>query len=135
LVADVFVSYSRRDAGFAGDLVQRLEARGKSVWLDTHGIGDGEVFPAAIRSAIEQADVFVFVITPDAVASRFCEAEVDHAVALGKRLVPVLRAPVSDDALPEAIRIRNWVPFTPDQSPDAATARLVTAIDTDIGHA
>ena len=49
---DVFVSYSRSDAEFVHGLVSELEARGKSVWLDTEGIGDGEVFPDAIRLAI-----------------------------------------------------------------------------------
>ncbi len=49
---------------------------------DTKGIGDGEVFPEAIRKAIEQSHAFVFVITPDSVASRYCEVEVEYAHAL-----------------------------------------------------
>ena len=111
-MADVFVSYSRRDSDFVGRVVRSIEEGGKEVWLDTEGIVDGEVFPPAIRRAIEQADTFLFVITPAAVESPFCASEVDHASDLHKRIVPVLREPVPDDQLPAEIRDRNWIPFT-----------------------
>ena len=85
----MFVSYSRRDGEFVRGLAADLESRGKSVWIDTQGIGDGEVFPDAIRRAIEQSDAFVFVITPESVASPYCETEVEYAQQLQKRVVPV----------------------------------------------
>ncbi len=131
---DVFLSYSRRDGEFVQGLVSDLEARGKTVWVDTEGIEDAEVFPDAIRSAIEGSDAFVFVITPESAASQFCEQEVEHALELNKRLVPLLREPVADDALPEAVRVRNWIPFTPDVDAHAASDRLVAALDTDLDH-
>ncbi len=133
-MADVFVSYSRRDAAFVSVLVEDLQDHGKSVWVDTDGIGDGEVFPDVIRAAIEGSDVFVFVITPDSAASRFCESEVDHALELNKRVVPVLRQAVDDDLLPEAIRVRHWIPYLPDADAAAATDRLIAALDTDLEH-
>jgi WD40 repeat protein len=133
-VSDVFVSYSRRDSEFVHSLASDLEQRGKSVWIDTEGIGDGEVFPDAIRHAIEQADAFVFVITPDSVASTFCETEVSYAEQLQKRMVPVLREPVEDDGLPEAIRVRSWIPYTPDVDAATASDRLIAALDTDLEH-
>src|SRR5579864_9468757 len=111
-MADVFVSYSRRDGEFVGRLVESITARGKEVWLDTEGIADAEVFPEAIKGAIEQSDGFVFVITPDSVHSRYCENEVEYARELQKRIVPVLRQPVPDSELPAEIRDRNWIPFT-----------------------
>jgi hypothetical protein len=64
-MADVFVSYSRRDTEAVQRLVEGLQARGKEVWLDVDGIRDAEVFPAALRRAVEGSDGFVFVISPD----------------------------------------------------------------------
>ena len=129
-MSDVFVSYSRRDTGYVASLAAELRARDKEVWVDTEGLADAEVFPAALRAAIEQADAFVYVISPEAASSRYCTTEVDHAHGLGKRIVPVLLRPVSDDELPPEIRDRNWIPA------DAADAlpRLLTAIDTDREH-
>ena len=90
-MADVFVSYSRRDAVFVRRIADSISERGKEVWLDTEGIADGEVFPEAIKRAIEQSDAFLFVITPDAVSSAYCENEVEYARDIQKRIVPVLR--------------------------------------------
>src|SRR6202051_5349474 len=96
---DVFVSYSRRDSEFVQRLAASVSERGKEVWLDTEGIADGEVFPEAIKRAIEASDAFLFVITPASVASAYCENEVEHAREMQKRIVPVLREAVGGQGL------------------------------------
>ena len=96
----MFVSYSRRDGRFVRVLVEGLVARGKTVWLDTEGIGGGEIFPEAIRRAIEASDAFVFVISPASVESRYCETELQYAQELNKRIVPILRESVEDEICP-----------------------------------
>ena len=131
-MADVFVSYSRRDAEFVDRLVNSVSERGKQVWVDTEAIADAEVFPEAIKHAIEGSDAFLFVITPDSVHSAYCENEVEHARNLNKRIVPVLRELVPDSELPEEIRDRNWIPFTEDADFDTGLARLLGALDTDL---
>jgi TIR domain len=131
-MTDVFVSYSRRDSEFVQRLADSVSARGKEVWVDTQGIADAEVFPDAIKRAIEGSDAFLFVITPASVASAYCETEVEYAKGLQKRIVPVLRAPVEDSELPPEIRDRNWIPFTETDEYDASLARLVTALDADL---
>ena len=131
-MADVFVSYSRRDEEFVRRLVESISARGKDVWLDTEGIPDGEVFPEAIKRAIEQSDTFLFVITSNAVRSAYCENEVEYAREMQKRILPVSREPVPDAELPAAIRDRNWIPFTDDTQFEPGLARLLIALDVDL---
>jgi WD40 repeat protein len=131
-VADVFISYSRKDTPFVRRVAGSLEARGKTTWLDTEGIADAEVFPQAIRSAIEAADAFLFVISPAALASHYCDQEVTYARELEKRMVPVLHIAVPEDDVPEEIRHRNWIPFTEDDPFDASLERVVRALDTDL---
>ncbi len=130
-MADAFISYSRRDAEFVTRLQQALEARGKNAWVDVEGIRDAELFPAALLRAIEGSDAFVFVISPDSVRSDFCVHEVDHAVELNKRIVPLSLKPVPDGDLPDPIRFRNWIPVD-DGLFDEGVARLLQAIDTDL---
>ncbi len=132
---DVFISYSRRDSEFVRRLADSVSGRGKELWLDTEGIADGEVFPQAIRSAIEQSDAFLFVISPAAVSSSYCEQEVEYARELQKRIVPVLREPVPDPQLPAEIRARSWIPFTENDEFDASLERLVEALDRDLERA
>jgi WD40 repeat protein len=131
-VADVFISYSRTDIEFVQRLASSLHELGKSTWIDTSGIADAEVFPQAIRSAIEESDAFLFIITPASVASGFCEQEVTYARSLAKRIVPILRDPVPDDQIPEEIRHRNWIPSTDSDDYDASLARVERALDTDL---
>lgn len=131
----MFISYSRRDGALVARLVEALEARGKDVWVDVGGIRDAEVFPAALRMAVEQSDGFLFVISPESVASRYCEQEVTHALELNKRIVPLLYRAVPDDALPEGIRVRNWIPIGDDGDFDQGVARAVDALDTDLAWA
>ena len=131
-MADVFLSYSRLDGAFVRRLSSALQARGKDVWVDVDGIRDGEVFPEALRRAIESSDTFVFVISPDSVHSAFCEEEVEHAAHLNKRIVPLSLRPVADGDLPEEVRFRNWIPADDDGDFEGTLERLVTALDTDL---
>ena len=133
-MSDVFLSYSRRDSEFVQRLAGALSERGKDVWFDVEGIRDAEVFPAALRSAVERSDGFVFVISPDSVASRFCEQEVEHALELRKRLVPLLHRRVADEQVPEGVRERNWIPFDDDARFDDGVERLVDALETDLEY-
>jgi WD40 repeat protein len=131
-MADAFVSYSRRDGEFVNRLVDGLTERGKDVWVDVEGIRDAEVFPAALRSAVEQSDAFVFVISPDSVASDYCEQEVEHALELNKRIVPLLLHAVADETVPQGIRVRNWIPFAEASEFEPGLERVLEALDTDL---
>jgi WD40 repeat protein len=127
-MSDVFVSYSRRDAEFVTRLTDDLAGRGKEVWVDVGGIRDAEVFPVALRRAIEGSDAFLFVISPDSVKSEYCEQEVTYAAELNKRIVPLALHPVPDQEIPEEIRFRNWIPV----GEDTAAERVIGAIETDL---
>ncbi len=131
---DVFLSYSRRNSAFVTRLADSLAARGKDVWVDVQGIADAEVFSEAIRRAIESSEAFLLVITPESVASPYCRQEVEYANELGKRIVPLRRAPVAEDALPAPVRERNWIPFEDDEHFQQSLERVVTALETDLDY-
>ncbi len=94
-MADVFVSYSRKDLEFVQQLVDGLKLSGKNPWFDQlkeplSGIAAGAPWWEQIKIGIESVDNFLFVITPNAISSPYCQAEISYARAHGKRLVPVL---------------------------------------------
>jgi hypothetical protein len=89
-MADVFISYSRKDKDFVRDLHQALEERGRNAWIDWADIPLTAKWLEEVYSGIEGADTFVFVISPDSVASKVCNQELDHAVHNNKRLAPWL---------------------------------------------
>ena len=85
-----------------------------------------------IFSGIEGVDTFVFVISPDSVASRVCATELGHAVEHHKRIVPLLLRPVNNEQLPEAVRRLNWIDFRSDAEFADNSNRLLSAIETDL---
>ena len=107
-MADIFISYAREDMEFVRALSKAFEDRNYSVWVDLAGLIPGEHYWPRIRQAITEAGTFLFVISPDSAESVFCRREIDRAVELQKRIVPVLRRDVSTDALCEPIAIRQW---------------------------
>ena len=66
---DLFISYSRKDKDFVRRLDESLKSRGREAWVDWEDIRPTEDFMQAIYGAIEGVDTFVFVLTPDSVAS------------------------------------------------------------------
>ena len=98
---EVFISYSRKDKEFVRRLDEALKSRGREAWVDWEDIRPTEEWMQAIYAAIEGADTFVFVLTPDSVASVVCSREIGHAAAHNKRMVPIVaRAPLHDRTRP-----------------------------------
>jgi hypothetical protein len=128
----VFVSYSRKDAGFAGELVSGLELCGFEAYLDKEDIAAGEPWEARLGRLIRDADTVVFVLSPSSVASKHCEWEVAETVGLSKRLLPIVWHVVPDDAVPEQLRRLNYIVFTEGYSFTKSLGELVNALRTDL---
>ena len=130
---DVFISYSRRDSEFARRLLTALKGENRDAWVDWQAIEAAEDFWKAIEIGIEAANTFVFILSPDSVASEYCRKEIDHAVTHNKRLIPVVCRDVDATVVHTALRPLNWI-FFPEANDDAAFAQLVRAIDTDLPY-
>ena len=106
-MADVFISYSRKDQDFVRRLHEALAGQGRDTWVDWEGIPPTAEWMKEIHAAIEAADTFVFVLSPDSVASETCKLEVEHAAEQHKRLVPVVYRDVPANGVPEALAKLN----------------------------
>src|SRR5262245_21384802 len=101
----VFISYSRADSTvFADELVAGLELVGFAPFLDRYDIAAGEDWEARRSGLIEQSDTVVFVVSPEAVKSERCVWEIDRAIDLSKRLLPVVFKTVREGDIPEKLR-------------------------------
>src|SRR6516162_5202198 len=105
---EVFISYSRKDKDFVRRLDEALKSRGREAWVDWEDIRPTEEFMEAIYAAIEGADTFVFVLTPDSVGSVVCGREIAHAVENNKRMVPIVARELNAGTAPEALAKLNW---------------------------
>src|SRR3954471_4730540 len=131
-MADVFISYSRRDSEFVHRLHDGLQAQDREVWVDFEGIPPSAQWMNEIRAAIEASASVVYIISSHSAASKICEAEISHALALNKRIIPMLREDVDQALLLKSIWDRNWIFCRATDDFDAAIASLASAIDTDL---
>ncbi len=129
-MSDAFLSYSRRDVDFTRRLVEALRAQDLSVWVDEQGIPPSAEWMREILAAIEGADCFVVVVTPDAAASEVCGLELRHALENHKRILPVLRRVVDPGQLDALARLQ-WVDLRDDTRFADAVGQLVESVRTD----
>lgn len=100
--------------------------------LDKQDIAAAEDWEKRLDSLIRQADTVVFLLSPRSVQSPRCAWEVERAVELSKRIVPVVVAPVPEEQVPEPLRRLNYVDFSPGQSFSRALGRLESALRADL---
>jgi formylglycine-generating enzyme required for sulfatase activity len=131
--AGVFISYSRKDsANFADELVAGLELAGFAPFLDRHDIAAGEDWEARLGGLIQQADTVVFVVSPEAVKSERCGWEVNKALALSKRLIPVIFKSVPDSDIPNQLRRLQFIRFDVGFGLTRSLAQLAKTLRQDI---
>lgn len=138
--SSIFISYRRTDVEFVKQLDQALREGGRDVWVDWEDIPPASTdFKDDIIRGIQEADVFVAVLSPDYLESTYCvDLELGYALELQKRIIPVVYRKFDDKPIPQGIGHINWVFFTPHAGQrnafEQAFPRLVAAIDVDLAH-
>lgn len=86
----IFISYSRKDFAIAQKLIKEFESIDLDVWVDWEDIPPAVGWLDQILRGIEQAEVFVFLISPDSIKSEVCNVELEHAHKNAKRIIPIV---------------------------------------------
>lgn len=131
-MADVFISYAREDVRPVRALVDVLEAGEREVWVDWQSIPPTAEWLEEIDRAIQASDAFLFVISPDSVASKTCAHEVGHAIRQHKKIIPVLTRDVDDERVDPALARINWILMREGQKVETAAAKVLEALDLDL---
>ncbi|NET05942.1 MAG: TIR domain-containing protein [Symploca sp. SIO2B6] len=88
---DAFISYGRADSKtFATKLHSRLLEAGLKIWFDQNDIPLAVDFQNQIDDGIEKSHNFLFIIAPHSVNSPYCLKEIELAIKLKKRIIPLL---------------------------------------------
>ena len=134
---NVFISYSRDDLEFSDQLQMALDLTGFGTSIDRHGILGGEDWKTRLGNLIRDADTIVFVLSPSSARSEICAWEVEEAVSLGKRIVPVVCRSLEDVTPPRQLADLNYIYFydneaLPGSGFGSGMVRLVSALNTDL---
>ena len=134
---NVFISYSRDDLAFADQLDVALALFGFATTIDRQGIQGGEDWRRRLGNLIREADTVVFVLSPSSTDSEICAWEVEEAVRLGKRIIPVICRPLDGASPPPSLANLNYIFFyaeakSPKSGFGTGLARLVSSLKTDL---
>jgi hypothetical protein len=128
-MADIFISYRRKDSGWATTWIADQLERQYDVFFDRNDIDYGDQFPAAISRALKECRVFLAIIGPEWDSADnlkrlqededWVRQEIQTALdRKGVRTVPVLldreKLPL-EDAVPEKLRsllLSEAMPFS-----------------------
>jgi hypothetical protein len=105
----IFLSYSSPQSEAATRIELSLKGEGHSVFRDRSALPPGESFDARIRAAIEESDLFIFLISRESVLEghytltelKFAEQKWGHPAG---HVLPVLTEPIPKQAIPEFLR-------------------------------
>jgi len=99
--AEVFVSYSRDDAGRVLEVAGKLRAAGVSLWIDQGGIDAASLWSEQIVNALEGAKVLLLMVTGSAVHSHNVAKEVVLVSERKGHILPVFLEPT---VIPPALK-------------------------------
>src|SRR5215212_8318020 len=131
-MADVFISYAREDQDFVRKLQDALEDHNRNTWIDWKDVPLTAKWKEEVFSAIEQADSFAAVMSPDFIVSKPCQEELDHAAHDNKRMVPLWHRDVADEEVPPDLAAHQYVYLREDDDFEDSFERLLKALDTDM---
>ena len=134
----VFVAYSRDDLEFAEQLdaalrlaaVETQQAIGRS-------ISAGEDWKKVLSDALRDADTIIFLLSPSSARSAICAWEVEEAVRLGKRIIPVVCCALEGASPPQQLVAHNYIyfyaePNHPGSGFGTGLAQLASALHTNL---
>ncbi|MSQ48500.1 MAG: CHAT domain-containing protein, partial [Deltaproteobacteria bacterium] len=81
----LFISHSSQDDGFVRELRAALQLHDVDAWIDSRELRSGGLLEPDITKTIEEAEAFVFVVSPAAHKSRWVFRELRHALDVQKR--------------------------------------------------
>ena len=104
----IFISYSKKDRDFAYRLADDLSGMGYKAWID-RSIGGGERWRESIESNLRASKEVIIIVSPNSMGSDWVRHEGSLAYGWGKKLYPILIAPVP--SLPPWLEEYQWVNF------------------------
>ena len=97
----LFISYARVDKPYCVRIIETLHAH--DVWYDQR-LYAGQDWWKEILRRLDWCEVFVYLLSPDSVASLYCRRELEIALRLKRDIIPVLIN--GDTVLPE--NMKEW---------------------------
>lgn len=117
----LFLCYAHEDKYTVGQLVEIIRLGGHDPWFDIALIV-GPEWESQLLNAIRSCEAFLYALSPESVASEWCQWEFAQAVKMEKPIIPVLLQ--QNTPLPDTLSRYQYADFTEGPTGEAV-ARLM----------
>ncbi|OGF66222.1 MAG: hypothetical protein A2Y62_02695 [Candidatus Fischerbacteria bacterium RBG_13_37_8] len=126
-----FISHTWREGEhhFAMRLASALKKRQIKVWIDEEKISPGSFIMAAIQRAIKhEVDIFIFIMSPASLRSRWCRIELKLALSQEEYCIPIIPVLIKPSAIPRSLKNIKYADFTKPSCFDSAMDYLIAEV-------
>jgi len=120
----IFIAHSPEDDAWVRSFAEALKCQGAAVWLDEWELRAGDDLRDALERALRGSDILACVVTRENAQRPSLWFELGAAVAMGKRVVPIIAGDFDAATLPYSLRTRQSLQRT---SPEETAQRLLAA--------
>jgi hypothetical protein len=122
---ETFISYAHADFEFVDRLELGLRRKGFDPWIDHEDIPAAVKWEPEMLLGVQFCHNFIFVLSPQSLASKDCKEELKCALRHNKRLIPILYQSCRGYEIHPALAELNWIFFN---NFDAGLEKLVRVI-------
>ncbi|MGK7872414.1 MAG: toll/interleukin-1 receptor domain-containing protein, partial [Xenococcaceae cyanobacterium] len=136
LMTQVFIAFSEKDRAVKDKISKILMREGLTIWKNQTDIKTGTAFQYEINKGIEGADNFVYLMSSDSLASKYCQQEIEHAFAHNKRIIPLLIEDTGTNQIPSQLRGLQFIYLVghDDQEKYTGTDKLLKELKKDVAY-
>ncbi len=111
--AQIFLCHSHSDKPFVRKLAGHLSELDIKVWLDEWELKPGDSLHGCIEKALQEAAYLGVILSPESVASKWCQNELTYALSLQKHAKDQVAIPllVRDVLMPLSLSDRLFIDF------------------------
>lgn len=99
----IFISYAASDSHLARRIARQIEKVGAEAWLDSFAVKEGPDFKVKIQDQLRRSDEVIAILSEHSAQSQWINFEIGAALALGKRVTPIMDRIKAED-LPPVLR-------------------------------
>lgn len=136
LQTDVFIASAEKEkegnSMTREQIIYSLALYGYTSWTHVNDLNSGVDFHKAIKKGVEGADNLIFMITKESLKSEYCMEELEYAISLNKRIIPLRLEKIAESELPVILKDIQYIDFVDNEETISLSKNEKTDFEKDI---
>ncbi|WP_375561106.1 TIR domain-containing protein [Bernardetia sp. OM2101] len=116
LQTDVFIASAEKEKESNSmtreQVIYMLALYGYTSWTHVNDLNSGVDFHKAIKKGVEGADNLIFLITKESLQSEYCMEELEYAISLNKKIIPLRLEKINESEFPVILKDIQYIDLT-----------------------